>query len=200
MRVMIGGFRADFGKAGTRSSPEDTDLCLRAAVWNGGNLDIRAIRGLESSRTSRSATLRYFVYRCPNEGWGKTALAVSNRMSESISTEPRYTRHVLPAALVRGLRETSRGKVPGGLAKPRHHRGIHYCDGRLPCRSRCAVCTGGRLSASTLSSSHRPTVRVCSMASRCGSDREHWQVQFAGMLGSSSLAKGPMTCPHFWSA
>jgi glucosyl-dolichyl phosphate glucuronosyltransferase len=32
----IGGFRADFGKVGNRSRPEDTDLCLRAAAARPG--------------------------------------------------------------------------------------------------------------------------------------------------------------------
>jgi glycosyltransferase involved in cell wall biosynthesis len=113
---MIGGFRADFGKVGTRSSPEDTDLCLRAAASNGGGTWIYEPMGAADHRVpAERATLRYFAYRCFNEGWGKAALAVLNGMSESISTERRYTRHVLPAALVRGLREASRGNVSGAL-------------------------------------------------------------------------------------
>lgn len=113
---MIGGFRADFGKVGTRSSPEDTDLCLRAAAWNGGGTWIYEPLGAANHRVpAERATLRYFAYRCFNEGWGKAALAVLNGMNESISTERRYTRYVLPTALVRGLRETSKGRVSGGL-------------------------------------------------------------------------------------
>ena len=113
---MIGGFRADFGKVGTRSSPEDTDLCLRAAAWNGGGTWIYEPLGAANHRVpAERATLRYFAYRCFNEGWGKAALAVLNGMNESISTERRYTRYVLPTALLRGLRETSKGRVSGGL-------------------------------------------------------------------------------------
>lgn len=36
-------------------------------------------------------------------------------MGESISSERRYTRSVLPAALTRGLREALRGDASGGL-------------------------------------------------------------------------------------
>jgi glycosyltransferase involved in cell wall biosynthesis len=113
---MIGGFRADFGKVGTRSSPEDTDLCLRAAAWNGGGTWIYEPLGTANHRVpAERTTVRYFVYRCFYEGWGKAALAVLNGLNESISTERRYIRYVLPTALVRGLRETFRGSVSGGL-------------------------------------------------------------------------------------
>lgn len=113
---MVGGFRADFGKVGTRSRPEDTDLCLRAAEGHSGGTWIYEPTGTAGHRVpAERATLRYFVYRCFNEGWGKAALAALNGMGQSISAERRYTRRVLPAAVVRGLREASRGDVSGGL-------------------------------------------------------------------------------------
>jgi glycosyltransferase involved in cell wall biosynthesis len=113
---LVGGFRDDFGKVGARSRPEDTDLCLRAAGRHGGGTWIYEPAGTAGHRVpAQRATLRYFAYRCFNEGWGKAALASLNGMGESISSEREYTRRVLPTALTRGLREALRGDVSGGL-------------------------------------------------------------------------------------
>jgi glycosyltransferase involved in cell wall biosynthesis len=107
----IGGFRSDFGKVGVRSRPEDTDLCLRApGTW------IYEPAGAAGHQVPlERVTLRYFAVRCFNEGWGKAALAALNGMSESISTERRYTRRVLPAGIGRGLRQACRGDASGLL-------------------------------------------------------------------------------------
>jgi GT2 family glycosyltransferase len=112
----VGGFREDFGKVGARSRPEDTDLCLRAAARNEGGTWIYEPRGsVDHHAPAERASLRYFIYRCFNEGWGKAALAALNGMSMSTSAERQYTRHVLPSALIRGLRETSRRDISGAL-------------------------------------------------------------------------------------
>jgi glycosyltransferase involved in cell wall biosynthesis len=112
---VVGGFRDSFGKVGTRSRPEDTELCLRTTKLHGGTW-IYEPAGVANHRVpAERATLSYFTYRCFNEGWGKAALAALNGIGNSISTERRYTRHVLPAALVRGLRETSRGDASGWM-------------------------------------------------------------------------------------
>jgi glycosyltransferase involved in cell wall biosynthesis len=113
---MVDGFRNDFGKVGTRSRPEDTDLCLRASEGHGGGTWIYEPTGVAGHRVpAERTTLRYFAYRCFHEGWGKAALAELNGTDKSTSVEQRYARCVLPAALVRGLRETSRGDATGGL-------------------------------------------------------------------------------------
>jgi glycosyltransferase involved in cell wall biosynthesis len=113
---IVGGFRDDFGKVGARSRPEDTDLCIRAAERPGGGTWIYEPAGAAGHRVpAERATLRYFVYRCFHEGWGKADLAAQNGMGDSISAERRYTRRVLPAGLARGLREASRGDASGGL-------------------------------------------------------------------------------------
>ena len=111
-----GGFRDDIGKVGTRSRPEDTDLCLRSIERNEGGIWIYEPAGAAGHRVPiERTTIRYFVYRCFNEGWGKAALAALNGVGKSISTEQHYTRRVLPAAVARGMRETCRGNPSGGL-------------------------------------------------------------------------------------
>jgi cellulose synthase/poly-beta-1,6-N-acetylglucosamine synthase-like glycosyltransferase len=109
----VGGFRDDFGKIGSWSRPEDTDLCLRAAGCGGGTwiYEPNAIVGhqVPAERT----TLSYFLRRCYYEGQGKATLASMNGISESTSTEWQYTRYVLPHGIIRGLRETARGDASG---------------------------------------------------------------------------------------
>lgn len=113
---MVGGFRDNFGKLGARSRPEDTDLCLRTAEKHGGGAWIYEPGAIADHRVPMErTTLRYFAYRCFNEGLGKAELAALNGTSESISTERRYTTSVLPSALARGVREIHRGDASGAL-------------------------------------------------------------------------------------
>jgi glycosyltransferase involved in cell wall biosynthesis len=112
----IGGFRADFGKVGGRHRPEDTDLCLRAAAALDRGRWIYEPAGVARHRVPADrATLRYFLRRCLHEGRGKAALAALNGISASMSAERRYTRHLLPAGIARGLRDAARGDVCGLL-------------------------------------------------------------------------------------
>ncbi len=112
----IAGFREDFGKVGARSRPEDTDLCLRAAVVQQRGTWIYEPTAVAGHRVPRRrATVSFFLQRCLNEGAGKAALAALNDSRESTSAERHYTRHVLPGGMTRGLRETMRGDVFGGL-------------------------------------------------------------------------------------
>jgi glucosyl-dolichyl phosphate glucuronosyltransferase len=110
----VGGFRDDFGKVGIRSRPEDTDLCLRISEKHADGIWIYEPTGTADHRVPvERTTLRYFAYRCFNEGWGKAELAALNGVDESTSAERKYIKHVLPAALVRGLREACHGDVSG---------------------------------------------------------------------------------------
>ena len=112
----IEGFRADFGKVGGRSRPEDTDLCLRAAAaWPSGAW-VYEPAGIAGHRVPlRRTTVGFFLRRCLNEGSGKAALAALNGATESTSAERHYIRRVLPGGIVRGLKDTARGDVSGAL-------------------------------------------------------------------------------------
>src|ERR1017187_570959 len=112
----VAGFREDFGKVGARSQPEDTDLCLRAAAAQQRGIWRYEPAAVAGHRVPQGrATVGFFLRRCLNEGAGKAALAALNGTAESTSAERDYTRHVLPGGLARGLRETVRGDVSGGL-------------------------------------------------------------------------------------
>ncbi len=112
----IGGFRADFGKVGSRSRPEDTDLCLRAAAARPGGAWLYEPAGIVGHRVPlKRTTIGFFLRRCLNEGSGKAALAALNGARESTSDERHYIRRVLPEGIVRELQDTVRGDISGAL-------------------------------------------------------------------------------------
>jgi GT2 family glycosyltransferase len=110
----VGGFREGFGKVGGQACPEDTDLCLRAAMAARGGMWIYEPTGIVGHRVpAERATFSYFCARCFNEGQGKAALAALNGAGESTSAERRYARQVLPRGIARGLREAVHGDIAG---------------------------------------------------------------------------------------
>jgi colanic acid/amylovoran biosynthesis protein len=112
----IGGFRDDFGKVGGRNRPEDTDLSLRAAAARpGGTWVYDPAAAVSHHVPLERTTFGYFLRRCLNEGSGKAELTALNGGGQSTSAERLYTRRVLPRGVARGLRDTVRGDVSGGL-------------------------------------------------------------------------------------
>jgi glucosyl-dolichyl phosphate glucuronosyltransferase len=101
--LAVGGFRLGFGKVGTRSSPEDTDLCIRMTLGGGRWLYVPAAQVAHHVPAERS-TFGFFLRRCFVEGVGKAALARLTSF-ESLSTERDYLRQVIPQAIYRDLRE-----------------------------------------------------------------------------------------------
>lgn len=103
----VGGFRVGFGKQGTQSQPEDTDLCIRMAEYSKGfhwmyvpdaviDHEIPAVR----------STFRFFLARCYSEGKGKVELRDDENNSDELSDERSYVRTVL----TQGIRRYVRGK------------------------------------------------------------------------------------------
>jgi hypothetical protein len=140
----IGGFRPDFGKIGGRSRPEDTDLCLRAAAAHRGTW-IYEPAGLARHRVpAHRATFGFFLRRCFHEGQGKAALAALNGIVESTSAERQYTRHLLPAAVARGLLATGRGDVSEGLRSAAIGAGFSFAAAGFLMGRSAAITGGGR--------------------------------------------------------
>jgi hypothetical protein len=107
-----GGFREDFGKIGTASRPEDTELCLRVTS---GSWLYEPASAVGHWVPAQRATLRYFLRRCYAEGKGKAQLAVMDGTTNSTSAERSYTMRVLPGAVGRGLRDAATGDWSGAL-------------------------------------------------------------------------------------
>jgi glucosyl-dolichyl phosphate glucuronosyltransferase len=104
--MRVDGFRLNFGKVGTHSSPEDTDLCIRMAANGGHWLYVPNARVAHHVPAAR-ATFAYFVRRSFHEGEGKAALAALST-GKALDSELAYLRRVLPQAIVRNFREALR--------------------------------------------------------------------------------------------
>jgi glucosyl-dolichyl phosphate glucuronosyltransferase len=107
--VEAGGFNTGFGKVGTRSEPEDTELCIRI-----GNMhpDRRWVHW-PKARISHKVPLeresfRYFLTRCRNEGRGKGALTAIAGSRRGLSSERSYALKIISTGvtmrIARGLR------------------------------------------------------------------------------------------------
>jgi GT2 family glycosyltransferase len=132
----IGGFRTDFGKQGTVSQPEDTDLCIRLADASGKHwMYVPSAVILHEVPASRGS-FRFFVSRCFSEGAGKAAMRANFDSSSAVATEYAYVRDVALAALQRlaelnwtavlqgltmllGLASAAVGYVRGRMMAPR---------------------------------------------------------------------------------
>jgi GT2 family glycosyltransferase len=112
-----GGFEAEFSKVGARSRPEDTDLCLRMSRINGGRWIHTPDAVVDHLVPTDRATLKYLLTRCYAEGRGKFALARRHRGGAGLDLEWRYLRRALPAAVVRGVADTVRGRDRWGVPR-----------------------------------------------------------------------------------
>ncbi len=114
----IGGFRAGFGKVGTRSCPEDTDLCIRALQhWPRGKwLYEPGARVLHKVPTSRSSW-RYYIWRCYNEGLGKAQLSNLVGAADGMGAERKHALYTLPRGVGRGLADVFLRRDLTGLGR-----------------------------------------------------------------------------------
>lgn len=105
----VGGFRVDFGKVGSRSRPEDTELCVRVAAASGGHWWYVPRARVQHRVPATQATLRYFLTRCYNEGRGKIAMNRLLPSRQTLGPERGYLR-ALPHAVWRELAGTVRDR------------------------------------------------------------------------------------------
>jgi GT2 family glycosyltransferase len=112
----VGGFRTDFGKVGSRSRPEDTELCLRVARHSGGAWLYVPQARVYHRVPGRYGTLRYFLIRCYNEGRGKIAMRRLVPGRQTLGPERSYLRS-LPRAVGRGLVDAVSGRDRQGVRR-----------------------------------------------------------------------------------
>jgi glycosyltransferase involved in cell wall biosynthesis len=114
----LGGFRAGFGKTGTRSGTEETDLCIRASqrwpesIW----LYDPAVAVRHRVPRSRSR-LSYFVSRCYDEGVAKASIVKFVGGKDGLAAERFYTARTLPKGFAQGLKAASFGRDATGIAR-----------------------------------------------------------------------------------
>jgi glycosyltransferase involved in cell wall biosynthesis len=106
-----GGFREDYGKVGTISEPEDTELCLRLSNRTNKGWALAAGAEVGHQVTSERETVQYFLTRCFLEGRGKASLStLDDASADALSDEQTYVRSTLPRAFVRYLRAAFAGE------------------------------------------------------------------------------------------
>jgi GT2 family glycosyltransferase len=105
----LGGFRRGFGKVGTRSAPEETELCIRAGQqWPDCSWWFSPGAAVHHNVPAARTKVRYFLRRCWLEGIGKAALAGLVSGGDATRDERRYAAVVLPTGLLRYLGQALR--------------------------------------------------------------------------------------------
>ncbi len=100
----VGGFRAGFGKVGSTSRPEDTDLCIRIGASAPGSQWTYVPAAVVDHVVPRErSTFAFFLRRCYWEGAGKVELAAHLGEHSDLDDERSYLTRTLPRALMRDL-------------------------------------------------------------------------------------------------
>ena len=114
----VGGFRSDFGKVGTRSSPEDTDLCIRMAATTPSARWVYVPDALAEHHVPMSrAGFSYFLRRTYLEGRGKVEMARLLGRQEKLQSERDYLRRTLPSGISSGVWAAVRHGEMSGLLR-----------------------------------------------------------------------------------
>jgi len=102
----VGGFRNGFGKIGDRSRPEDTDLCIRMrqAAPPGSSFVFVPDAVVRHDVPVARSTLRFFLRRCFNEGFGKVEMSRQLGTRGNLGTEHDWLRSAVPEGVRRELR------------------------------------------------------------------------------------------------
>jgi hypothetical protein len=113
--VSAGGFRRELGRLGTLPvGVEETEVCIRLTTTNAGTSIVHVPAALVHHAVPKSrATWNYFRRRCFGEGLSKAVLARLVGQRDALATERRYTRSVLPRAVMRAVREAIRRRRLG---------------------------------------------------------------------------------------
>ncbi len=109
------GFRNGIGRVGTRPlGCEETEFCIRInQQWPNRKLLYQPCALVDHRVPANRGTGAYFRARCYSEGWSKALVSRFVGAKDGLSSERAYTFSVLPAAVLRGLREALRGDLAG---------------------------------------------------------------------------------------
>lgn len=100
----VGGFRAGFGKVGSTSRPEDTDLCIRIGASAPQSWWAYVPAAVVDHVVPRArSTFAFFLRRCYWEGAGKVELSAHLGEDRDLDDERSYLLSTLPRAIVRYL-------------------------------------------------------------------------------------------------
>jgi peptidoglycan/xylan/chitin deacetylase (PgdA/CDA1 family) len=111
-----GGFRTGFGKLGTASQPEDTELCVRmtACAAPGARWRFVSDAVVLHQVPAERGTWSFFLRRCWSEGTGKHAVSLlAKSRAEVLDEEVRFVVAVLTRGVSRNLIAVLRGDLFG---------------------------------------------------------------------------------------
>ncbi len=111
----IDGFDHAIGRVGRLPvGCDETELCVRALQrWPERTIVYDPAMRVGHRVPQRRTKLSYFVARCYGEGRSKALIGERVGRRASLSTELRYTTHVLPSGVARGLRDAASGDASG---------------------------------------------------------------------------------------
>lgn len=100
----VGGFRSGFGKVGSTSRPEDTDLCIRVAAATPDTHWVYVPTAvIDHAVPAARATFKFFLRRCYWEGAGKVELSAHLGVDSDLADERSYLLRTLPRAFLHDL-------------------------------------------------------------------------------------------------
>jgi GT2 family glycosyltransferase len=113
-----GGFDTGTGRVGKDAAGcEETEFSIRAAqAIPGTRIVLEPAAVCDHAVTPDRLTRRYFRRRCAAEGRSKAVVSTLVGSDAALSSESVYLRRVLPAGVLRGLRDAASGDV-GGVAR-----------------------------------------------------------------------------------
>jgi glycosyltransferase involved in cell wall biosynthesis len=97
----VDGFRTEFGKQGSFSQPEDTDLCIRMSEATAKHWMYVPSAVIHHEVPAGRRSFGFFVARCFSEGAGKSAMRANLGSSSAVSTEFGYVQTAAVTALRR---------------------------------------------------------------------------------------------------
>jgi GT2 family glycosyltransferase len=115
----IGGFREGIGRQGADAAGcEETEFCIRANQAFPASLILYdPAAEVQHQVTAERTRWSYFRKRCLAEGRSKTLVVRNVGAGAGLESERRYVTRVLPAGVLRGLRETLFRLDPWGVAR-----------------------------------------------------------------------------------
>jgi GT2 family glycosyltransferase len=97
----VDGFRTEFGKQGSFSQPEDTDLCIRMSEATAKHWMYVPSAVILHEVPAARESFGYFVARCFSEGAGKAAMRANLGSNSAVDAEFRYVQDTALTALRR---------------------------------------------------------------------------------------------------
>jgi glycosyltransferase involved in cell wall biosynthesis len=107
--VSVGGFRDGFGKSGSRSGTEETELCIRASQrWPRRAWLFEPRMRVRHRVPAERSTARYFVSRCIDEGMAKAEVARFVGSKDGLASERQYLFGTIPRGIFAAFQAWSR--------------------------------------------------------------------------------------------